>query len=289
MTAGASRYSSAGLNGFTASVRRGLTSADLAFISEHRAKGRSWQTIATMMGRSRSDIEAASSVEAHTQARAKAFDWTPEHLETAQAYYRAGNNPTALAIKVGCSIDEASEQLAHQREQAAERARLALNERRRAKHAALKPPKSKQVVAVKPSLGSEPPLPSSPISGSPSPLEVAAVAAAVCGLNLAAMCRTSREQHRVRGRWIAAWAIKKYCAEISYPEIGRVLGGLHHTTVLAGVRRLEELIGRGQYADVLKLLDQRLARPVSDGRVAEARAAYVRALSERAKTLRAAA
>lgn len=289
MTVATRRYSSAGLNGFTTAPRRGLTPADLVFISEHRAKGRSWQTIATMMGRSRSDIEAAASVESHTQARAKVFDWTPEHLETAQAYYRAGNNPTALAIKVGCSIDEASDQLVHERAMAAERARLALNERRRAKHAALNPPKPKPVPAVKPTVGSDPPLPSPPISSTPSPLEVATIAAAVCGLNLAAMCRTSREQHRVRARWIAAWAIKKYCGTTSYPEIGRVLGGLHHTTVLGGVRRLEELITRGQYAGVLKLLDQRLARPVSEGRVAEARAAYARALSERANALRATA
>lgn len=57
----------------------------------------------------------------------------------------------------------------------------------------------------------------------------------------------SRRRHRglVRARWHAMWEIKNN-TPLSYPEIGRVLGGLDHTTVLHGVRRHQERLDRGE-------------------------------------------
>lgn len=297
MTVATNRYSSAGLNGFTTAARRGLTPADLAYISVHRAKGRGWQSIANMMGRPRADIERAAEVEAYTRARPRVFSWTPEHIETARVYYRAGNNPTMLAIKVGCSIEEADQQLAHQRALAVERNRLALNERRREKHAVKHPPKPKPEKPVAPGLpfvrlaspsSSALTFPA-PVGARPTPLQVVALTAETCGLTLEAMCRRSSERHRVHARWIAAWLIKKYCERTSYPEIARVLGGFDHTTIVSGVARLEELVARGIYADALCKLSAELARPASNARLADARATFSKAMTDRAQVLKDAA
>lgn len=304
MTVATNRYSSAGLNGFTTARRRGLTPADLAYISALRAKNRSWQTIATIMGRPRADIQAAAAVEAHTQARAKVFDWTPEHLETARVYYRAGNNPTMLAIKAGCSIQEAEEQLDHQRALSVQRQRLATSARRQAKRAAAAPAKPK-VKKAPPPPRLEPKAPTwattlpqprprrDETQTGPTLVEVAIITAEAGGLSLAAICNPSRERRRVHARWIAAWAMRKYCVldggPPSYPEIGRVLGGYDHTTVLYGVRRLEEFIARGQFQDVLERVADRLAKPALDGRVTAAKAAFSAALTERARALAVAA
>ena len=304
MTVATNRYSSAGLNGFTTASRRGLTPADLAYISALRAKNRSWQTIATIMGRPRADIQAAAAVEAHTQARAKVFDWTPEHLETAQAFYRAANNATMLAIKVGCSIQEAEEQLDHQRGLAVQRQRQAASARRQAKRSAAAPakPRAKKAQAPTrfqpkaPTWATTLPQPRArreTDQSGPTLVEVAIITAEAGGLSLAAICNPSRERRRVHARWIAAWAMRKYCVldggPPSYPEIGRVLGGYDHTTVLYGVRRLEELKARGQFHDVLERVAERLAKPALDGSVAAAKAAFSAALTERAQALAVAA
>jgi hypothetical protein len=301
MTVATNRYQSAGLNGFTASPRRGLTPADLAYISALRAKNRSWQTIATIMGRARADIEAAATVEAHTQARAKVFDWTPERLDTARAFYRTHSNPEMLAVEVGCSIDEASAQLGLQRRMAKERQREADRARQQARRPTPKPRPVKSKPASEAGRPVTPPvlswattLQTAPhghqdACATPAPLEVAKIAAEVYGLSLEAICRPAADRKRVRGRWIAAWAIRKYCSlnggPPSYPEIGRVLGNFHHTTIMYGVCQLEKLIARGHFHDVLNRLAERIAKPVLDSRVEDARLAFSAARTERAQVL----
>ncbi len=54
-----------------------------------------------------------------------------------------------------------------------------------------------------------------------------------------------------RPRQIAMWLCKQHTTR-SYPDIGRRFGGRDHTTVLHGVRKIEELMG----------LDDQIARDV---------------------------
>lgn len=45
-----------------------------------------------------------------------------------------------------------------------------------------------------------------------------------------------------RPRQIAMYLMRNYCPHLSYPHIGRLLGGRDHTTILHGVRKVDELI-----------------------------------------------
>ncbi len=64
--------------------------------------------------------------------------------------------------------------------------------------------------------------------------------AASHGLSVSAMLAPNRCRRRVLVRWEAMFRLR--VIGLSLPEIGQALGGLHHTTVLTGLRRLAKLM-----------------------------------------------
>ncbi len=65
-----------------------------------------------------------------------------------------------------------------------------------------------------------------------------------------------RNKKPTRARQFAMFAMKTLCPHLSYPAIGRVLGGRDHTTILHGCRKIEELIAAGEFADDLGRLSE---------------------------------
>ncbi|KAK0332698.1 hypothetical protein LTR94_023851 [Friedmanniomyces endolithicus] len=68
-----------------------------------------------------------------------------------------------------------------------------------------------------------------------------------------------RPNRIARPRQIAMYLMRNYCPHLSYPHIGRLLGGRDHTTVLHGVRKIEDLITRADpFVRHLKALQRKL-------------------------------
>ncbi|MBB4799680.1 hypothetical protein HNP32_003440 [Brevundimonas bullata] len=61
-------------------------------------------------------------------------------------------------------------------------------------------------------------------------------------MTFAQLLSVRRNRDVVRPRQIAMYAIRELCPHMSFPAIGRMLGGRDHTTILHGVRKIEELI-----------------------------------------------
>lgn len=72
--------------------------------------------------------------------------------------------------------------------------------------------------------------------------EVAEYVAAQYGLTFADLCSARRTRAYARPRQLAMYAIKAMCGHMSYPAIGRLLGGRDHTTIMFGVRSIAALI-----------------------------------------------
>lgn len=72
--------------------------------------------------------------------------------------------------------------------------------------------------------------------------EVACFVATEHGLTYAALIGPCRRREFARPRQIAMYAIRALCRHMSYPSIGRVLGGRDHTTILHGVRKIKDLM-----------------------------------------------
>jgi chromosomal replication initiation ATPase DnaA len=51
-----------------------------------------------------------------------------------------------------------------------------------------------------------------------------------------------RSRHLVRARFAVAWAIKRLCPALSLAEIGKVLGGRDHTTIVNALAQVETLM-----------------------------------------------
>lgn len=50
-----------------------------------------------------------------------------------------------------------------------------------------------------------------------------------------------RTRPYVRARWVAILAIRSLCPHVSYPHIGKLMGGRDHTTILHGKREGDAL------------------------------------------------
>lgn len=72
--------------------------------------------------------------------------------------------------------------------------------------------------------------------------DVAEYVAAQYGLTFADLCSERRTRAYARPRQLAMYAIKAMCSHMSYPAIGRLLGGRDHTTILSGVRKITALL-----------------------------------------------
>lgn len=62
------------------------------------------------------------------------------------------------------------------------------------------------------------------------------------GLTFAEITGDSRRYEYARPRQIAMYLMREFCPHLSYPAIGRMLGGRDHTTVLHGVQRIGSLM-----------------------------------------------
>ena len=77
-------------------------------------------------------------------------------------------------------------------------------------------------------------------------------------LRMSDMVSARRTRSIARPRQMAMYLAKKLTPR-SYPEIGRKFGGRDHTTVLHGVRKIEELITQdSQVAEDALLLERKL-------------------------------
>jgi hypothetical protein len=74
------------------------------------------------------------------------------------------------------------------------------------------------------------------------------------GMTFERFCAPCTRRDQVRPRQIAMYAIRQLCPHMSFPAIGRLLGGRDHTTVFHGVKKIEALM----YAD------NRIARAVDE-------------------------
>lgn len=70
-----------------------------------------------------------------------------------------------------------------------------------------------------------------PVTSHAMAMMIVGQVALTTGISIAEIVGSSRNKHVVRARREAARQLRE--AEFSYPEIGRALGGRHHTTCLA--------------------------------------------------------
>lgn len=69
---------------------------------------------------------------------------------------------------------------------------------------------------------------------------------------VAELCGPRRRREVARPRQMAYWLIRRLRPDLSFPQIAHMIGGRDHTTVLAGMRRFEKLVGTDEVAHWLK-------------------------------------
>ena len=62
------------------------------------------------------------------------------------------------------------------------------------------------------------------------------------GLTFTQIISENRRWEIARPRQVAMYVMREVCPHLSYPAIGRLLGGRDHTTILHGVQRIEALM-----------------------------------------------
>lgn len=62
------------------------------------------------------------------------------------------------------------------------------------------------------------------------------------GLTFTQLISDNRRLEIARPRQVAMYVMREVCPHLSYPAIGRLLGGRDHTTILHGVQRIEALM-----------------------------------------------
>lgn len=66
-----------------------------------------------------------------------------------------------------------------------------------------------------------------------------------------------RSRHVSRARMMTCW-VARYATPLSLPQIGNILGGLDHTSVIHGIKRIDEL--RAKLPFIRDVSDAALAR-----------------------------
>jgi hypothetical protein len=80
------------------------------------------------------------------------------------------------------------------------------------------------------------------------------------GMTLVDLCSHRRSLDIVRPRQVAMWLCRRLTLR-SLPEIGRVIGGRDHTTVLHGCRTIDRLLQcNGRLADEVHIIKLRIAQ-----------------------------
>ena len=77
-------------------------------------------------------------------------------------------------------------------------------------------------------------------------------------IRLSDLLGSNRSRDIARPRQVAMWLAKQLTTK-SLPDIGRSFGGRDHTTVIHGIRRIDELrAGDSQIADSLEIIRRKL-------------------------------
>lgn len=99
-------------------------------------------------------------------------------------------------------------------------------------------------------------------------------------LTFADLCSQARPRHIARARQVAMYCMRSIVPHISLPAIGTMLGGRDHSTVISGIRRVEELMAGGELVAEVEHIKEAFAAsdPIADEIAAlEARLAILRA------------
>jgi len=70
--------------------------------------------------------------------------------------------------------------------------------------------------------------------------DVLAFVAKEAGVSAADLIGPNRKKALTHIRFIAVWVIRQRCPHMSYPAVGRLLGGRDHTTIIHASKRAEE-------------------------------------------------
>ena len=81
----------------------------------------------------------------------------------------------------------------------------------------------------------------SPVGQPHSITAIVDATATVCGVPAETILGFSRKQHHVEARYLAMF-VARTTTDLSYPEIARAFSGRDHTSVMHGVRRIEQLV-----------------------------------------------
>ena len=78
---------------------------------------------------------------------------------------------------------------------------------------------------------------------------IMAATAAAFGMTVDDLKRRTNKYEYSHPRHVACYLIRKYCCDrsgrpLSYPMIGRLFGGLHHTTIIHGCRKMRRLASK---------------------------------------------
>ncbi len=89
------------------------------------------------------------------------------------------------------------------------------------------------------------------------------------GVTIADVRGRSRMRHIAYARQVAAWALRTALPKLSLVEIGRMLGGLNHTTVIYSVRQIAQACAAdarlaGELYALIELREPRRSRPADD-------------------------
>jgi chromosomal replication initiator protein len=74
-----------------------------------------------------------------------------------------------------------------------------------------------------------------------------------------------RERGYAEARQVCMWLVRKWCPDASLPQIGRWMGRRDHSTVVHGVRKIEE--NKDRFADVIAYVEARIRADFSTGSV----------------------
>ncbi len=72
--------------------------------------------------------------------------------------------------------------------------------------------------------------------------EVVRFVAANAGLSFDDLTGPSRQRSHAWPRFVAVWAVRQLCPHMSYPSIGRMLGGRDHSTIIDACNRAEMIV-----------------------------------------------
>lgn len=110
----------------------------------------------------------------------------------------------------------------------------------------------------------------------PRIIEIQRVVAQKFGISIDDIKAECRKQQFAWPRQIAAY-LSRTLTNCSYPEIGRLFGGKHHTSILFAVRKIEDLLSGANASGLPEILQQCTVEVLADATVRHEREEALRA------------